>query len=195
MVPCLILGDSLAVGVGQARPECATIAEVGINSGRYLQTRHGARHARTVVISLGVNDSLDMETLGNLRQVRRGVSADTVFWLIPGIHPRARDAVRSVAQEYRDRIIEVAPFAGSDRIHPDRAGYAKLASLTRQGGSTVYADLPARTSAYGAFSERSMAYRDFPLPPPVPGVKVWAGPYSLNGMPVPPTPPKKPPPR
>ena len=63
MVPCLIMGDSIAVGVGQARPECSTIAEVGINSARYLQTLHGARHAQTVIISLGVNDSVDMETL------------------------------------------------------------------------------------------------------------------------------------
>jgi hypothetical protein len=200
MVPCLILGDSLAVGVGQARPECSTIAEVGMSSGRFLQSLHGARHARTVVISLGVNDSVDMETLENLRKLRRGVSADAVYWLMPGIHPPAREAVRSVAREFRDRIIEVAPLAGADRIHPDRAGYAQLASLTRRSGGTVYADLPAPGSAYGAFPERKMAYRDFPVPPPVPvvkvsGVKVWAGPYSLNGLPVPPTPPKKPPPR
>ncbi len=190
MIPCLILGDSLAVGVGQARPECSTIAEVGINSTRYLQTLHGARHARTIVISLGVNDSLDMETLANLRQLRRGVSADRVYWLLPGIHPIARDAVRTVAREYRDRILEVAPLTGADRIHPDRAGYAQLAAMTRGSGGSVY----------GAFAERTLAYRDFPLPlpppvPGVPGVKVWAGPYSLNGLPVPPTPPAKPPPR
>ena len=189
MVPCLIMGDSIAVGVGQARPECSTIAEVGINSARYLQTLHGARHAQTVIISLGVNDSVDMETLSNLRQLRRGVSAQTVYWLMPGIHPSARDAVRDVAKEFRDQVIEVAPLTGADRIHPDRAGYAQLASLTRRDRGV------ARGTAYGAFPERQLAYRDFPVPPPVPGIKVWAGPYSLNGLPVPPTPPKKPPPR
>ena len=184
MIPCLILGDSLAVGVAQARPECAVIAEVGINSGRYLQTLHATRHARTVVISLGVNDSRDIETGQNLRRLRHGISADTVYWLVPGIHPAARDAVQEIAKAFRDRVIDVAPLAGADHIHPDRTGYAKLASLTRQGGRP-----PA--SAYNAFQARNLAYNDFGARD-VPGIKIWRGPYEMNGLPVPPTPPPPP---
>lgn len=184
MIPCLILGDSLAVGVGQARPECSVIAEVGINSARYVQTLHGARHAKTVVISLGVNDSVDIETEHNLRRLRHGVSAEAVYWLLPGIHPAARDAVRGIAKEFHDRVIDVAPMTGADHVHPDRAGYAKLASLTRRGGGgpvSAYNAFPPRNPAYNAFAARDM-----------PGVKIWRGPYELNGLPVPPTPPKVP---
>ena len=183
MLPCLILGDSLAVGVGQARPECSVVAEVGINSARYLQTLHGARHARTVVISLGVNDSLDIETAHNLRRLRHGLSAEAVYWLLPGIHPAARDAVREIAKEFRDRIIDVASMTGADHVHPDRTGYAKLASLTKPGG--------ALASAYNSFPSRNLAYNDFATQD-VPGIKIWRGPYELNGLPVPPTPPKRP---
>ena len=196
MIPCLILGDSLAVGVGQARPECAVAAEVGINTSRYLQVWRNPSQARTVVISLGVNDSPDIETEANLRQLRHGVLAETVYWLLPGIHPLARTAVYDIAREFHDRVIDVAPLTGADHVHPDRTGYAKLASLTGHGGGgfvphrTPYADMPVATSAYRAFPAGQTAYRDFPVPPAVPGINIWRGPDNLNGLPVPPMPPK-----
>lgn len=197
MIPCLILGDSLAVGVGQARPECTAVAEVGINSARYLQTMHALPHARIVVISLGVNDSADIDTEHNLRRLRHGIAASVVYWLRPGIHPVARQAVLGIAKEFRDRVIEVAPLAGADRIHPDRAGYAVLASLTRReegglaAGRTAYNDMPAPGRVYHSFPAHDPAYRDF-ADVRVPGVKIWRGPDNLNGLPVPPMPPKRP---
>ena len=196
MIPCLILGDSLAVGVGQARPECTVAAEVGINTARYLRTWHPPTHARTVVISLGVNDSLDIETEQNLRRLRHGITADTVYWLLPGIHPTARSAVHDIAREFRDKVIDVAPMTGADHIHPDRTGYARLASLTRHGDGgrmprhNAYADMPTAGSVYRAFPDGRTAYRDFATAPTVPGVNIWRGPDNLNGLPVPPMPPK-----
>jgi hypothetical protein len=56
LLECLVLGDSIAVGLGQARPECAVVAVSGITSERYVLTLHARPRARTVVISLGVND-------------------------------------------------------------------------------------------------------------------------------------------
>jgi len=35
MIECLILGDSIAVGIGQMRPECVVQAKSGINSEDY----------------------------------------------------------------------------------------------------------------------------------------------------------------
>jgi lysophospholipase L1-like esterase len=61
MLECLILGDSLAVGVGQARTECVTRAKSGINSydyvNRYLLHTKGDAQAKSVIISLGSNDT------------------------------------------------------------------------------------------------------------------------------------------
>ena len=227
MIPCLILGDSLAVGVGQARPECIVAAEVGINSSRYLQIWRPPMQAKTVVISLGVNDSLDIETEQNLRQLRHGITAETVYWLVPGIHPTARTAVHDIARAFGDKVIDVAPLTGSDHVHPDRTGYATLASLTRHdddgrvprqgdggrlsrqgdggrlsrqgdGGRvprhSAYATVPSPRSAYRDFPAAGSGYRDFAAAPVhVPGVNVWRGPDNLNGLPVPPMPPKKPP--
>jgi lysophospholipase L1-like esterase len=129
MVPCLILGDSLAVGIGQYRPECLTVAQTGITSGRYIQTLLTTQTGNTAVISLGVNDADDMATLQNLRRVRASIHAKRVFWLLPGIKPRVREAVRTVAVEYDDFLVDTRFEAGADHLHPSGTGYRFLAAM------------------------------------------------------------------
>ena len=170
MLDCLVLGDSIAVGLGQARPECVVVAVSGITSERYVQTLLAPRRARTVIISLGVNDGDGVPTTDNLRLLRRTIAADTVYWLLAGSNPRTRDAVRAVAGLYRDQLIDVAPLAGPDHVHPDRAGYAVLARET--GGTTRPPSTPQHI-----LSTRN-DFRAFP------GIKVWNGPGNLNGVPV-----------
>ncbi len=169
---CFILGDSIAVGVGQARPECRTEATVGITSDRFLQAMASPLGSEAVVISLGVNDGPDVTTEANLQRLRRNLTAARVVWLIPGANPKARQAVRDVAAAWRDDVVDVAPLVGPDGIHPTRAGYALLADQTRGSGhgpgAAVYGDFPARTAAY----------RDFI------GPNIWRGPCNLNGKPV-----------
>jgi hypothetical protein len=60
MIECLILGDSIAVGVSQLRPECIVQAQSGINSEDYANGlfRHFELiHAKKTIISLGSNDA------------------------------------------------------------------------------------------------------------------------------------------
>ena len=170
MLDCIILGDSIAVGVGQARPDCSVAAVSGITSERYVQIFPGMRHVRTAVISLGVNDGEGAATAENLTRLRGGVSADVVYWLLTGGNPRARDAVRAVAGRFGDRLIDAAPLTGADHVHPDRAGYARLADETRgRGGGTS-----TQASAYRDFVSPARVYRAFP------SVKVWNGPEQLS---------------
>jgi hypothetical protein len=75
---CLALGDSLAIGVGQARPDCYVAAITGITSERYVQIFPGMRHVRTAIISLGVNDGEAAATAENLVRSRARMSADVV---------------------------------------------------------------------------------------------------------------------
>ena len=121
MFACLALGDSLAIGVGQARPDCYVAAITGITSERYVQIFPGMRHVRTAIISLGVNDGEGTATAENLVRLRARVSADIVYWLLTGGNPRARDAVRAVAGRFGDRLIDAAPLAGTDHVHPETA--------------------------------------------------------------------------
>jgi lysophospholipase L1-like esterase len=174
LLDCLVLGDSIAVGVGQARPDCQTIAVSGISSDHFVQLFPGGPQAHTAVISLGVNDGDGIATANNLTNLRSRVVADTIYWLLSGTNEHIRDAVRAVAGRFGDRLIDVSPLAGADHIHPDRTGYARLASETRGGGGN-----PASGSAYQDFEPQvQWVYRAFP------DLKVWNGPDNLNGAPV-----------
>jgi len=174
LLDCILLGDSIALGLAQARPGCNVVAVSGITSERYVQTFLATRRARTVIISLGVNDGDGVATAHNLRRLRGTVSADIVYWLLAGGNPRTRDAVRSVASRYGDRLIDVAPLAGPGHIHPDRAGYAMLARKI--------------SGARGESSKQASARQDLLAPTQVyralPNLKVWNGPDNVNGMPV-----------
>jgi lysophospholipase L1-like esterase len=125
--PCLVIGDSLAVGVGHYLPECLTEAKVGISSQKFITELLTPQEADRVVISLGVNDAPTTHTVANLRRVRAAVSGKLVFWLLPAGHPAARAAIRSVAMTHGDRLIDTAPEAGADGLHPSGAGYHALA--------------------------------------------------------------------
>jgi hypothetical protein len=67
MFECMILGDSIATGIAQHRPECLTYATVGVNTRKFV-TEHiaGNLSAKTVIISLGSNDSKDMKTRSDM---------------------------------------------------------------------------------------------------------------------------------
>ena len=132
MLECLILGDSIAVGVGQARPACQTAAKTGITSGAYIQTLFpGVPHrASNIVISLGVNDDPSMNTLDNLRRMRRELPGAQVTWLLPGLKDDVRRAIQTVAAENRDRTVDTRSQVGPDHLHPTTAGYRMVAAWT-----------------------------------------------------------------
>ena len=144
MLDCLILGDSIAVGVGQARPACTVAARVGIGSGAYLRTMFPAvqKTADTAVISLGVNDSAGPDTLDNLRRLRVALQVRQVTWLLPGLKEDVRRAIQVVAAEHRDRLVDTRPQVGADHLHPTAAGYRLIAAsavgdATASGGAVV----------------------------------------------------------
>jgi lysophospholipase L1-like esterase len=110
MLECLILGDSLAVGVGQVRTECVTRAKSGINSYDYVN-RHilhtkGDAQAKNIIISLGSNDTKNINTFEELDTLRQLVKADRVYWILPAIKEEKRKAVWEVARKYNDFIID-----------------------------------------------------------------------------------------
>ena len=135
MLECLIVGDSIAVGVSQVRPECQSIAKSGINSrdwtGKHLQK---LRPTRTLIISLGANDYKGINTEGHIRSLRTNAQADRVFWLLPSqrLKPRQVEAVSQVAAEFGDTIIpRPESNISSDGVHPTYKGYKILAEQTK----------------------------------------------------------------
>lgn len=136
MFECLIMGDSLAVGVGQIRKECVTYAKSGINSydyvNRYILHTEGNTQAKTVIISLGSNDLKNIDTYEELDTLRQLVKADRVYWILPNIKETKRKQVWMVADKYKDIVIDARKHDRSpDHIHPTYKGYKSIAEETK----------------------------------------------------------------
>jgi lysophospholipase L1-like esterase len=137
MLDCMIVGDSIAVGVAMARPECASYARGGWNSWQwnkdYLEKVKG-NPAKTVIISLGANDHKGVKTEQELRKMREAITAHKVFWIDPGKDrkPLAHDAIMRIAQECGDTVLpRPKDHMSADGIHPTGRGYKILGDQTR----------------------------------------------------------------
>jgi lysophospholipase L1-like esterase len=131
MIDCLIVGDNIAVGTHQFRPECRVHAKVGINSSQWnRQNSSRDLTAKTLIISLGSNDHAGVRTMWELQQLRARADAERVFWILPAIKPDVQDMVRIIARDHGDVILPI-PNLQADKVHPSVAGYKKLAEQTR----------------------------------------------------------------
>jgi lysophospholipase L1-like esterase len=132
MLECLILGDSIAVGTAQARPECVSYSKGGINSYQWLNTNVGKSPyiAKTVIISLGSNDHKYVKTLTELRTIRELTKAERVYWILPAIKPDIQEMVKKVAAENGDTVLPITRLQ-TDGIHPSWAGYKELANQAK----------------------------------------------------------------
>lgn len=136
MLDCLILGDSIAVGVANQRPECVSYSKGGINTWQWNKKyKENSLNAKTVIISLGTNDHQHIRTIWELQQMRARVDADRVFWILPPCNdkfckPHVNRAVEIVAKDNGDTIIKTNRLQ-TDAIHPSWAGYKELANSTK----------------------------------------------------------------
>jgi lysophospholipase L1-like esterase len=130
MIDCLIIGDSIAVGTKQFRPDCVAFAKGGINSGQwrrqYLEGDQGALPlAETLIISLGSNDHKGVKTREEISNIRSKVLAKRVYWILPAIKPEIQSIVREVATGFGDTVLPITRLQ-PDGIHPSWAGYKEL---------------------------------------------------------------------
>ena len=135
MIDCMILGDSIAVGTHQFRPECVAHARGGINSWQwrkeYLERDQGNNlAAETVIISLGSNDHRGVKTLEEISRIRLAVRAKRVFWILPAIKPDIQQMIKLVADDYGDTVLPITRLQ-TDKVHPSWAGYKDLAEKTK----------------------------------------------------------------
>jgi lysophospholipase L1-like esterase len=136
MLECMIVGDSIAVGVARERPECVSYATGGLNTWQWNKKYAGKVLASPVVIiSLGTNDHKGVNTLKELVIMRDRVNAQQVYWVLPPCNdkfckPQVNEWVKTVANIRGDRIIETKRLQ-PDAIHPSWAGYKELANQTR----------------------------------------------------------------
>lgn len=125
MIECVLIGDSLAVGIAQHLRECVSYAKVGIAAENIFRIIPQQITAGDVVISLGSNNPNNIGLRDELIRVRERVTADRVYWVLPN-HPVARRTVIQVAQDYRDRMLDPTPWMGPDGVHPTGKGYREM---------------------------------------------------------------------
>ena len=137
MIECLILGDSIAVGVSQVRKECVAYAKSGWNSMSWNKdylNQASKQSAKTVIISLGANDYKGIKTEEELRKMRQSISGTKVFWIDAGKSrkPIPHDVIVRIASEYGDTIIpRPKDHMSADGVHPTYKGYKILGEQTK----------------------------------------------------------------
>lgn len=140
MIDCLIVGDSIAVGTHQFKPECVSYSKGGINSYQWINQNISKLplNAKTVIISLGSNDHKWVKTEKELRTLREMTKADRVYWILPAGNLKASEVsiqyiqllVKEIAKEYGDVVIPITKLQ-ADGIHPSWAGYKDIAEKTK----------------------------------------------------------------
>ena len=85
MLECLIVGDSIAVGLAELRPECKTYSKEGLSSQKWNKEfmKKTPLIAKRVIISLGSYDHFYVFTETELRVLRKLTEADKVYWVLP----------------------------------------------------------------------------------------------------------------
>ena len=138
MIDCLILGDSIAVGTAQARPECVAYAKTSLNSSQFNKKYPQPFNGKVVVISLGSNDHKYIKTEKELFKLRERVQAETVYWILPAGNAktseipvvRTQEHVESIAEMYGDWIIRI-PSLSKDGVHPTGKGYERIGEIIK----------------------------------------------------------------
>jgi lysophospholipase L1-like esterase len=127
MLDCLVLGDSIAVGLHQQMPQCQSLSKGGWNTWQWNRDYlKNDLTAQTVIISLGSNDHKGVKTQAELEQLRAKVTAGRVFWILPAIKPDIQRIVKVIAALHGDTVVPIARLQ-SDGVHPSWAGYKQLA--------------------------------------------------------------------
>lgn len=132
MLECLIIGDSIAVGVEMFAPkECVSYAKGGWNSWQWNR-KWGKTplDAKTIVISLGTNDHKGVNTEKELTKIRTRIKINNVVWVMPPCNARfckksVNAIVTRISYKFGDRVISTS-YLQPDHIHPSWRGYKEL---------------------------------------------------------------------
>lgn len=137
MIDCMIIGDSIAVGVSMVRKECVSYSKSGWNSWQWNKDyldKAIERPRETIIISLGANDHKGVKTEVELRKMRAAIQGKRVFWIGPGMErkPIPQTAIEKIAAEYGDVVLSRPKnHMSADGVHPTMTGYKELAEKTK----------------------------------------------------------------
>ncbi|MGN5376454.1 hypothetical protein [uncultured Sphingomonas sp.] len=119
--PCIVVGDSIAVGTADALASaglrCAVHARVGASSAETLRGFRDDAPRAHAIIALGSNDLGRPDLLRNLVALRQRVRATRVTWVAP-YAPAAAAVSTAVARSFGDDVVQLSRIESRDGIHP-----------------------------------------------------------------------------
>ena len=132
----VVVGDSIAVGIGQAMPTAKTNATSGINSSKILSNvtvDTSLKGASLAIISAGSNDIVKgkgdpAKLTSNLSSIKAALGASKYVWILP-YDPVASKVVAQAAGS--DKTIDLKSFPSKDGVHP--SNYKEVAAAARAG--------------------------------------------------------------
>lgn len=141
MLECLIVGDSIAAGLAELRPECKTYSKEGLSSQKWNKEfmKKTPLVAKRVIISLGSHDHFYVFTEPELRVLRKLTDANKVYWILPaGNDPkfqfdvsRTQNIIRRIAEENDDVVLPISRTE-EDGMTPNDNGYKMLAERIKK---------------------------------------------------------------
>lgn len=126
---CLVIGDSLAVGLGVALKaqgvDCDVFARKGLTAWQIGLLAPIGRYA-VAYVSAGSNNPKNPHLEDEVRVLRSHLRTSKVVWVLP-YDRTAAHAVNANAAETGGLVVDMAWFPTRDGIHP--ASYAPLARM------------------------------------------------------------------
>lgn len=141
MLECLIVGDGIAAGLAELRPECKTYSKEGLSSQKWNKEfmKKTPLIAKRVIISLGTYDHFYVFTETELRVLRKLTEADKVYWILPaGNDPKfqvdigkKQKIIQRIAEENDDVVLPISRTE-DDGMTPNETGLKLLAERTKK---------------------------------------------------------------
>ena len=137
MAGCLIIGDSIAVGIAAVlstlHPHgCDVRAKTGASIGAIAAMIPKSPY-QWALVSAGSNNLADPQIDAGLLQLRRALRSKRVIWIYPRAR-RAAWAVYRVASQNGDRTIGLTSLGSPDGVHPSsyRGAVALIFDIQRR---------------------------------------------------------------
>jgi hypothetical protein len=141
MFECLILGDSIGVGVAEAINDRLArrydfVAEERASVAQILSWRKPVKDHGASLHSIGSNDPAGRLLATRLAQLRQSIRSRRVIWLLPCSRQRAM-IVNSIAVRFGDEALDLAQFPSRDSIHPRSYGDVAASLVGQTPGAKV----------------------------------------------------------
>ena len=127
MLECLILGDSIGLGISTYLPKCKKQVRIGITSSSFNKW-YVKKVSSKYIVSLGSND-FSINTYEELLKLRLSLDGQ-VIWIVP--NKNNREAVFKISLEFGDSYFDISGTSISkDGVHPTANGYKEIARYVK----------------------------------------------------------------